>query len=189
MNNVAILLKLLQYSPVSTNYFVDCKGGRLQALVSTYYRATYRMLSGLLLFEGGGERDRRNHSHWSPLLRLLANVDGLSGEWFKRRFEAGKQLLLIITVILLHCGAATTQQWTSGFRAERNRKRDLILGTRCARPREPIGGGQHAGNALIGGYQGQGWWRGTLRPPPPHTHTHAHMLQNYHNYYNCFDAR
>lgn len=60
------------------------------------------MFSGLLLFERGGEGDRRDHGHRLPLLRLLADVDGLSGEGFKRRFKAGEQLLLMVNVILLH---------------------------------------------------------------------------------------
>lgn len=75
----------------------------------------YHMVSGLQLFKRGGERYGRNHSHWAPLLRLLADVNGLGGEWFKRRFEAGEQLLLIVHVFRLHYDAVTTQQ-----RAKRN---------------------------------------------------------------------
>lgn len=108
------------------------------------YRATYRVPAGLLLLECGGQGDRRNHGHRRPLLRLLADVDGLRGERFKRRFEAGEQRLLITRVVVLHCGAATTQQRARGVSAGRDRKGDLITSTRCARPRQPIGGGQSA---------------------------------------------
>lgn len=46
------------------------------------------MLSRAGLLERGGEGYRRHHGHGLPLLRLLADVDGVSGERLERRAEA-----------------------------------------------------------------------------------------------------
>lgn len=64
---------------------------------------TYSMLSRAGLLERGGERYRRHHGHGLPLLRLLADVDGVSGKGFVRRAEAVEHVgPLVFCVVLLH---------------------------------------------------------------------------------------
>lgn len=64
---------------------------------------TYGMLSRAGLLERGGEGYRRHHGHGLPLLRLLADVDGVSGERFERRAEAVERVgPPVFSVVLLH---------------------------------------------------------------------------------------
>lgn len=61
------------------------------------------MLSRAGLLERGGEGYRRHHGHRLPLLRLLADMDGVSGERFERRAEAVERVgPLVFCVVLFH---------------------------------------------------------------------------------------
>lgn len=122
------------------------------------------MPSWSALLERGRERNRRHHSHWFPLLRLLAYVNRLCGERFKRCAEAGEHVaLLLLCVILLHDGVLS-ETWTTPNNCTTvpnvglgllpkydTEKSHLTLSARCARPREPISSHQHA-------TEGTDWW-------------------------------
>lgn len=75
------------------------------------YRATYGVVSWSVLLKRGRKGNRRHHSHWLPLLRLLPDVNGLSGEGLKGRAETGEHVaLLVSTVLRLH--GRREPQWT-----------------------------------------------------------------------------
>lgn len=70
--------------------------------------ATHGVVSRSMLLERRRQRDRRHHGHRLPLLRLLADVNRLGGERFKRRAEAGERVgRLVVLVLPVHGWNAT----------------------------------------------------------------------------------